>query len=680
MLLQPNGRFAKIKPGMKTYPPDKIRNVAVIGSGGTGKSSLCETILFKAGALPRLGKVDDGTSASDHDAEELRRKISIHASLLPLEFDEHKINLLDTPGYIDFVGEGFAALSVVEGAIVVVDGVSGVGVGLDPLWQEATRRNIPKVIVINKLDKNQADFAARVEEVRAKLGKQCVPVQMPVGREAAFSGVFNLLKPDGVPAELESEYSAFREMLIEGTAEVDDTILNEYLDNKPISEEEIIAAIHAGIEENKITPILCTSATKEIGIKELLDEIDYFLPDANHHHPAGGGALRAFVFKTMLEPHVGELSFIRVYDGEIKPSSSILNITKGKEERVGQVATLRGKTRVDLASAGPGDICVLPKLKLTHTGDTLGDKGAVPLPAVVYPEPVVSLSVRPKSKADQEKMALGFSAFMNEDPTFKMHYDPETRESVIYGIGDVHLEIMLHRLKERYGVEVETGAPRVPYKETIRGKAKGQGKYKKQTGGRGQYGDTWIEIEPLPEGKGFEFVDRIVGGAIPKNYIPSVEKGIREAMQHGVIAGYPVVDLKVTLYDGSYHEVDSSDLAFQIAASMGFKKVFTEARPAIMEPIVDITVYAPPEFIGDVTGDLNKRRGRITTIETDKVAAKVPLGELTKYATDLRSFTHGRGSYSFKFSHYEQVPPPTQEKLMAVYTKLKEEGGLHEKQ
>ncbi|MCU0640560.1 MAG: elongation factor G [Candidatus Margulisbacteria bacterium] len=661
---------------MKPYPPDKIRNVAVIGSGGTGKTSLCEAILLKAGAVSRLGKVDDGTSTSDHDPEEIKRKISIHTSLLPLEFDEHKINLLDTPGYIDFIGEGFAALSVVEGAIVVIDGVTGIGVGLEALWQEATRRNIPKVIVINKLDKNQADFAARVEEVRAKLGKQCVPVQMPVGREAAFSGTYNLLKPDGVPDELKGDYAAFREMLIEGTAEVDDTILNEYLDNKPITEEEIIHAIHQGIEENKITPILCASAAKELGIRELLDEIDYFLPDANHHHPAGQSGQRAFVFKTMIEPHIGELSYLRVYDGEIKPSSAILNVTRGKEERVGQIATMRGKTRIELTAAGPGDICVLPKLKFTHSGDTLGDKNAALLPPVVYPEPVVSLSVKPKSKADQEKMALGFAAFMNEDQTFKMHYDPETKESVIYGIGDVHLEIMLHRLRERYGVEVETGAPRVPYKETIRGKAKGQGKYKKQTGGRGQYGDTWIEIEPLPEGRGFEFSDKIVGGAIPKNYIPSVEKGIREAMQHGVIAGYPVVDVKVTLYDGSFHEVDSSDLAFQIAASLGFKKIFTDARPAIMEPIVDITVSAPPEFIGDVTGDLNMRRGRITTIETDRVVAKVPLGELTKYATDLRSFTHGRGSYSFKFSHYEQVPPATQEKLVAIYSKLKESGGV----
>ncbi|HVN66930.1 MAG TPA: EF-Tu/IF-2/RF-3 family GTPase, partial [Candidatus Sulfotelmatobacter sp.] len=382
----------------------------------------------------------------------------------------------------------------------------------------------------------------------------------------------------------------------------------------------------------------------------------------------------------MIEPHVGELSFIRLYSGEIKPTSSVYNVSKSKEERVGQVASQRGKTKIDLPAAGAGDIIVLPKLKFTHTGDTLGDKTTPELPRVAFPGPVASLSVKPKTKADQEKMALGLGTFMNEDPTFKMHYDPETKETVIYGMGDIHLEIILAKLKERFGVEVETGAPRVPYKETIRGRAKGQGKYKKQTGGRGQYGDTWIEIEPLPEGKGFEFVDKIVGGAIPRNYIPSVEKGLREAMQQGVIAGYPVVDVKVTLYDGSYHEVDSSDMAFKIAASMGFKKVVQEAKPIILEPIVDITVYAPPEYIGDVTGDLNKRRGKISNIETDRVTAKVPLGELTKYATDLRSFTHGHGTYTFKFSHYETVPPATQEKLVAVYTKLKEAGGLHDKQ
>ena len=662
---------------MKTYPPERIRNVAVIGSGGSGKTTLAEALLYKSGAIPRQGRIEDGNTTGDFDPEEIKRKISIHSSLLPLEYEDHKINLIDTPGYIDFAGEGIAALHVVEGVIVVIDATTGPGAGLDLLWQEADKLNLPKIVVINKLDKSQADFGDKVEALRAKLGKHLVPVQIPVGREAEFKGIYNLLKPDGVPGEIKADYQAFREMLIEGTAEVDDTILNDFLENKEISEAEIITAIHAGIDANMITPILCASAAKDIGIIELLREIDDFLPGANHSPQAAGNGLRAYVFKTSIEPHVGELSFIRVYSGELKPSTSVYNVSKSKDERIGQVGSMRGKTRLDLTTVTAGDIAVLPKLKLTGTGDTLGDRNQpVELPKTVFPEPVASLSVKPKAKADQEKMALGLGTFMHEDMTFKMHYDPETKETVICGLGEVQLEMILAKLKERFGVEVETGAPRIPYKETIRGRGKGQGKYKKQTGGHGQYGDTWLEIEPLPRGQGFEFADKIVGGAIPKNYIPSVEKGLREAMQVGVIAGYPVVDLKVTLYDGSFHEVDSSDMAFKIAASLGFKKVFQEAHPVILEPIVEITGYAPPQFIGNVTSDLNKRRGRIGTIESDKVIAKAPLGELTKYATDLRSFTHGRGTYSYKFDHYEEVPAATQEKLVATYAKLKAEGEL----
>ncbi|MBI5078667.1 elongation factor G [Candidatus Saganbacteria bacterium] len=662
---------------MKAYPPEKIRNVAVIGSGGAGKTTLSEALLYKSGAIPRMGKIDEGSTVSDYEGEEIKRKISLRASLLPLEWKDHKINLIDSPGYIEFAGEAIAALSVTEGVVIVIDAVSGAGVGIDALWQEAGKLNLPKIVVINKLDKNQADFSGKVEEARKKLGKQLVPIQVPVGNEANFSGIYNLLKPDGVPEEIKTDFESFREMLIETTAEVDDAILSEYLENKEIPEEEIISAIKTGIKTGKITPILCASAVKDIGITELLDEMLDLFPPPNKNPRGTGPGTSAFVFKTMIEPHIGELSFVRVYAGEIKPSSSLYNLNKGKEERIGQISTLRGKVRIDLPTAVAGDIVVLPKLKITQTGDTLCDKNlADEIPPTVYPEPVASLSVKPKSKADQEKMAMGFSAFMHEDPTFKMHYEAETRETVIYGMGDIHLEVMLARLRERYNIVVETGAPRIPYKETIKGKAKGQGKYKKQTGGHGQYGDTWLEIEPLPRGKGFEFIDKIVGGTIPKNYIPAVEKGVREAMTAGVIAGYPVIDVRVTLYDGSYHDVDSSDLAFKIAASMGFKKIFQEANPSLIEPIVEITIYAPPEFIGDVTGDINKRRGKILSIESDKVTAKVPLAELTKYAADLRSFTHGRGTYTYKFSHYEEAPAGTREKLVAVYQKLKAEGDL----
>jgi len=662
---------------MKQYPASNIHNVALIGSNSSGKTSLAEMLLHKAGVISRMGKTEDGNTISDFDPEEIKRKISLHTSLLPLEWKDHKINLLDTPGYVDFVGEALSALCVVEGVVAVIDGVSGIGVGLDTLWQQAVKQNLAKIVVITKLDKNQANFTARVEEARKKLGKQLVPIQIPIGKEANFKGIFNLLKSDGVPEEIKDDYEKFREMLIEATAEVDDTILNDYLENKPVPEEEIIAAIKKGIELGKIIPVLCASVAKEIGGEELLNEMVSFLPTALESPFSQNQGLRALVFKTTIEPHVGELSFVRVFSGEIKPATNIYNISKGKEERIGQIITLLGKNRIELPAASAGDIVVLPKLKNTATGDIFCDKNhEVNLPKVNYPEPVASLSVKPKSKADQEKMALGLGAFMHEDPTFKMHYDPETKETVIYGMGDIHLEVILSKLKERYGVEVETGAPRIPYKETIKGKAKGQGKYKKQTGGRGQYGDTWLEIEPLPRGGGFEFVDKIVGGAIPKNYIPAVEKGIREAMQVGVIAGYPVVDVKVTLYDGSYHEVDSSDLAFKIAASMGFKKVFQEAHPVILEPVVEVTVFAPPEYIGNITGDLNKRRGRISSIETDKVVALVPLAELSKYATDLRSFTHGTGSYTYKFSHYEEAPMAVQQKLIETYQKLKAEGGL----
>jgi len=662
---------------MKQYPASNIHNVALIGSNSSGKTSLAEMLLHKAGVISRMGKTEDGNTISDFDPEEIKRKISLHTSLLPLEWKDHKINLLDTPGYVDFVGEALSALSVVEGVVAVIDGVSGIGVGLDTLWQQAVKQNLAKMVLITKLDKNQANFTARVEEARKKLGKQLVPIQIPIGKEANFKGIFNLLKSDGVPEEIKDDYEKFREMLIEATAEVDDTILNDYLENKPVPEEEIIAAIKKGIELGKIIPVLCASVAKEIGGEELLNEMVSFLPTALESPFSQNQGLRALVFKTTIEPHVGELSFVRVFSGEIKPATNIYNVSKGKEERIGQIITLLGKNRIELPAASAGDIVVLPKLKNTATGDIFCDKNhEVNLPKVNYPEPVASLSVKPKSKADQEKMALGLGAFMHEDPTFKMHYDPETKETVIYGMGDIHLEVILSKLKERYGVEVETGAPRIPYKETIKGKAKGQGKYKKQTGGRGQYGDTWLEIEPLPRGGGFEFVDKIVGGAIPKNYIPAVEKGIREAMQVGVIAGYPVVDVKVTLYDGSYHEVDSSDLAFKIAASMGFKKVFQEAHPVILEPVVEVTVFAPPEYIGNITGDLNKRRGRISSIETDKVVALVPLAELSKYATDLRSFTHGTGSYTYKFSHYEEAPMAVQQKLIETYQKLKAEGGL----
>jgi len=674
---------------MKQYPPEKIRNVAIIGSGSSGKTSLAEALLFKAGAIQRQGAVTEGTTASDYDPEEIKRNISIHSTLLPFEWKDCKINLIDTPGFIDFVGDTISAMRVVDCLIIVVDAVTGPGAALENLWKIADQLDLPRIIVVNKMDKPQADFDGTIEKLREKYSKEVVPVEVPIGAEADFTGDFSLLKHE-VPEELKETVAIHKEMLIEGVAEIDEQILTEYMENKEITEEELKEHLITALDHDKIFPVFCASATKNIGTEDLLDALVEWMPPANDKEikaknevivkPNDKEPFSAYVFKTVSEAHIGNLTYIRVYSGTIKPSSPVLNSTKNKDERIGQIITMRGKTKVDLPLLSAGDIAVLPKLKVTGTGDTLCDKSKkLEFEPANYPEPVMSFAVKPKTKSDQEKMSVGLHNFMNEDPTFKMTYNPETKETVISGMGDVHLDIILKKIKERYSIEIEIGDPRIPYKEAILGKAKGQGKYKKQTGGRGQYGDTWIEMEPLPRGKGFEFANKIVGGAIPRNYIPAVEKGIKEAMTAGVIAGYPVVDLKITLFDGSYHEVDSSDMAFKIAASMGFKKIFQDAKPILLEPIVEITVSVPPEFVGEVTGDLNKRRGRISNIEADKVMATVPQGEIAKYATDLRSFTHGQGTFHTKFSHYEQVPPQTQQKLVETYKKLKETGGVERK-
>jgi elongation factor G len=675
---------------MKQYPPERIRNVAVIGSGTTGKTSLCEALLFKSGTISRQGTITDGTTTSDYDPEEIKRGISIHSTLLPLEWQDCKINLIDTPGYIDFIGDTISALRAVDGLIIIVDAVTGYGATLENLWKLADQYDLPRIIVVNKLDKAQSDFDKVIANMREKFSKEIVPIEIPLGAEAAFTGVYSLLK-NNAPAELQESFATHKELLIEGVADIDEEILNEYLEGKEISEEELTQHFVTALNHDLIFPVLCVSATKDIGITELLNAIVAWMPPANEKEykaktengsavkikPAVNEPFSAYVFKTVTETHVGNLTYLRVYSGAISPSSSVYNPTKGKEERIGQIMSMRGKNKIEIPLLSAGDIAVLPKLKVSGTLDTLCDKNKVVLfePAH-YPEPAMSFSVKPKSKADQEKMALGLGSFTHEDPTFQMHYNPETKETVISGMGDVHLEVLLKKLKERFGVEIEVGEPRIPYKETIGSKIKAQGKYKKQTGGRGQYGDTWLEIEPLSRGQGFEFVNRIVGGAIPKNYIPSVEKGVREAMSAGVIAGYPVVDVKVTLFDGSYHEVDSSDMAFKIAASMGFKKAFQDARPLMLEPIVEVTVTVPSALVGEATGDLNKRRGKILNIESDKVTALVPQSELAKYATDLRSFTHGQGTFSLKFSHYEQIPPLTQQKLVETYNKLKEAGNV----
>lgn len=681
---------------MKEYDCQQLRNVGVLGHNGVGKTSLVEALLYNAGVTSRLGITNDGNTVSDYDPEEIKRKISIHATLAPLEYNGHKINLIDTPGYIDFVGEVISTLRVVEGAIMLFDAVNATGVGSETFWKQISKHNLPRIIFINRLDKERANFESTVNILRDKFGKHLTPVMIPIGSESGFKGLVDIVANKAylfegkglaeceIPVDVADLIPSYKEMLLEAVAEVDDTLLEEYLDNKEISQEEISQALVKGVQEGKVVPIFGGSASKNLGPQLLTEAILKWFPhpcqrEIMGRKPATAEPFSAYVFKTVIEPHMGEISYIRIYSGVLTSGSSVQNLSRASTERIGQILITCGKTRTEVAKASAGDLVALPKLKNTRTSDTLcNTHSPILYPEAVMPQSTVSLAVRPKSKADQEKMALGLSSFTREDPTFKMHYDPETKETIISGMGDVHLEIFLRKFKERYGIEIETSPPRIPYKETIHSKTKAQGKYKKQTGGRGQYGDTWIEIEPLPRGRGVEFVDKIVGGAIPRNYIPSVEKGIREAAEGGVIAGYPSVDFKVTLYDGSYHEVDSSDMAFKIAGSMGFKKAFQEAHPVVLEPIVRIEVSVPPQYVGEVVSDLNKRHGHIESIKEDGVTAQVPLAEISNYSTDLRSFTHGTGSYTALFSHYQEVMPKTQQDLMSKYQAEREKGGRAE--
>lgn len=693
---------------MKTYPPNRIKNIAIIGHASSGKTSLTEAILFNSGGSQRLGSVLEGNTVSDIDPEEVKRKISIKSSVVPVEYMGYKLNILDTPGYIDFIGETISGLSAADGNIFLCDAVTGLGIGAQTLWNMAEENNLPRVIFVNRLDKERANYFHAIDILRENFGKDVVPVQIPIGSEANFSGIIDILYKKAykfengksidieIPKELNETIEKYRNMLIEEVVEIDEHLLEKFMSNEEISDEEIYKAFQESVDHKKVYPVMCGSVLKNIGVTLLMNNIENWLPNADERVMQGiNGSNReaslnqpfsGYIFSTMIEPHIGELSFVRIFSGTLNHSSQIYNSSKGHAERVGQILFMRGKNREEAGSAQAGDIVALPKLKYTGTGDTLCDQSKqIIFKSAKYPEPLLSISVKPKSKADQEKMGTALNSLTHEDPTFKVSHNIETKETIISGMGDIHLEVMLEKQKRRYGVEIEAGSPRIPYKETIRGKAKAQGKYKKQSGGRGQYGDCWLEIEPLRQGEGFRFVDRIAGGVIPKNYIPSIEKGIKEAMQTGVIAGYPVMDLKVTLYDGSFHEVDSSDMAFKIAGSMGFKKAFADAMPKILEPIMTMEIVVPGENVGDVVSDINKRRGKILGIEQgssnkyEVIKANTPYAEIAKYASDLRSITRGQGYFSMKFSHYEEAPHKVQLELANKYEQLKAAGELSER-
>jgi elongation factor G len=688
----------------------KIRNVGVVGHGSVGKTSLVEAMLFSAGAVTRLGRVDDGTTTTDWDPDEVRRKISINTSVAWCDWKGHRINLVDTPGYGDFISDARAGLRVVEAAVVVVDAVAGVQVQTEKVWKFATEYDLPRAVVVNRLDRERADFFRTLESLGRRLKGRLVPLQIPVGEESGFRGVVDLatmkaiVYDDGkptetaIPAELADQVKEYREKLVEAAAETDDDLLNKYLEEGSLDETEMLKALRAGITAGKIVPVLCASAVKNFGTHPLLDLIVGDFPSPAERSEIVGTDLKAkqagsraadpkapvtaLVFKTLADPHVGKLSIFRVYSGTLKADSNLLNPARGGKERMGHIAWLHGKTQKNVEALGPGEIGVVMKLKDTLTGDTLSDETTpFELPRITFPEPAISFAIQPKTRGDEDKISTALARIAEEDPTVHYHYDPETKQLLVSGLGNLHVEMVVERMKRKYNVDVNLLPPRIPYKETIKGRAEGQGKYKKQTGGRGQYGDAWLKLEPLPRGGGFEFVDDIFGGAVPRQYIPSVEKGVRDAMKRGVVAGYTVVDLKCTLYDGSYHDVDSSDMAFQIAASMGFQKVFMDASPILLEPVMNVEVTGPSDSAGDVIGDLNSRRGRIVGMEpageTAVVRASVPMAEMLTYEPALRSMTGGRGGYSMEFSHYEEVPAFIAEKVIKEAKAEKEKAEKH---
>lgn len=695
---------------MKRPETAKIRNVALVAHGSAGKTTLTEAMLFTAGATTRLGQVEDGTTTTDFDEDEIRRKISISLAMAWCEWKGRKFNLVDTPGFAAFLTDAKNALRVVDGAVVVVGAPDGVKVQTEKVWSYAAAYELPRVIYLSKMDRERAEFARAVEDVQKNLSPKAVPLQVPIGQEAGFVGVVDLVRmravrfaADGsgkttegdVPTEVKSLAERQRSALVEAVAEADDKLLEKYLESGELTEGELKDGLARGIREQKLFPVLCGAPARNIAVSPLLDLLVETFPSPPERpapegtDPKGNGSIKreakdeapfsALVFKTVADPYAGKVTMFRVYSGTITSDSSVLNSAKGVKERIGQLFLLRGKQQTPVESIGAGDLGAVVKLKETGTGDTLCDeKAPIRLPEITFPSPVISFAVEPKAKGDEDRMSTAFTRLREEDPTIQIRYDPQTKETVVSGMGRAHVEIVAERLKRKFGVDVTLKTPRVPYKETIKARAREiQGRHKKQTGGRGQFGDCWIHMEPVPRGGGFEFVNQIVGGAIPRNFIPAVEKGVVEGMERGPMAGYPVVDFKVILYDGSTHPVDSSELAFKLAGRLAFRKAMTQARPTLLEPIMTVEVIAPGDCMGDIVGDLNSKRGRVLGIEAkgrnQAVKANVPLAEMLEYDSRLRSITGDRGDYSMEFSHYEEAPAHIQEKIVAEAKRPEEE-------
>ncbi|MEW6053207.1 MAG: elongation factor G [Nitrospirota bacterium] len=695
---------------MANFEVDKIRNIAVLAHGGAGKTSLVEAMLFNAGAIDRLGNVQDGNTTTDFEPEEIERKITISSSLAFCTWKGSRINVLDTPGFINFLEDTRGCLRAADGAVVMVSAISGVKAETQKIWKYASEFELPRIIFINKMDKDTASFSRAAGEIEKAFETEALPLQLPIGSGEGFRGIVDIITMKAVvftsekaeeaeiPPDMLPEAEEYRKKLVEKIAESDDTLLEKYLEGGELSHDEIIKGVKEGSLTKRFIPVICGSALRDIAVPQLLDTILLCLPSPAEmariapirgknpkdgtevqRKPSADEPLAAYVFKTIADPFAGRLSIFRVFSGTLKADSSVLNVTTGAKERIGQVFFLMGKKQIPAQTIGPGEIGVVAKLKETYTGDTLSDEpNPVSFEKVKFADPIISYAIAPKSKGDEDKVSTGLNRILEEDPTLRFQRDEETKEMLLSGMGQVHLEVTLERLKRKFGVEVLMKTPKVPYRETIKISTKAQGKYKKQSGGRGQYGDCYLEIEPVARGGGYEFVDRIVGGVIPQQYRPAVEKGVVETMKEGVIAGYPLVDIKVTLYDGSYHSVDSSEMAFKIAGSMALRKAVNDAKPILLEPIMKVEVITPDDTLGAVIGDLNSKRGRVQGVEpqaggNQKINAQVPMSEMLVYANQLTSLTSGRGLYSMEFSHHEELPSHLTQKIIAEREAQKKE-------
>ena len=685
---------------MENYSENTVRNVALVSHTGAGKTSLADAMLFSCGQVSRLGRVDEGNSISDFDPIEINHKISINASIMHCISGNTKINIIDTPGYADFIMELRNSVPAADVAIVVISATDGIEVGTQRAWGVLDDIKLPRAIFISKMDKENADFYGTVDDIIKEFGDQFTPLFLPVGKEANFKGVANLLTKTGwesLSADEKAKAEKLREAFIEIVTVSDDALLEKYLNGEELTQDEICRVFKIAFKNNTVVPIFCGNAINGTGVKELIEKIVNFFPapsDAEKMEAVDPQTkekkevitkldqpFSGYVFKTISDPYVGQLSVFRVVSGKLSSNTDFFNVTNDASERFGQLYVLQGKEQIPVEAVSAGDIGAVAKLKNTHTGDSMTTiKNKVLFNLSCSMEPSISYSLKPKTRQDEEKISQALAKMTTEDQGIRVSRNPQTKELILSGMGDMHLEIAIERLKSRYHVDVEVGTPKVAYKETIKKTVKSHHKYKKQSGGRGQYGDVWLEISPLPRGENFQFVDKVVGGSVPRQYIPSVEKGVRKKMIEGIIAGYPLVDIQVALYDGSYHEVDSSDMAFQIAAGMALKEGILDANPVLLEPVMDVEVVIGSEYMGAINGDLSSRRGRVQGMEQagkyEKIKAQVPLSEMLRYATDLRSMTQGRGSYSMSFSHYEEVPHKQAEKIISQ-SKVEEKETVH---